>query len=100
WRYASLLLMNGQTTGVEEKLDAAEAALQGAEADSATRTLIGRIALARAVLALTRYQAETMLAQSRRALEYLPPDYLSPRANANWTLGMAYLFQGDRVAAR
>ena len=29
WRYASLLLVNGQTTGVEEKLQAAEAALQG-----------------------------------------------------------------------
>ena len=32
-RYASLLLVNGQTTGVEEKLHAAEAALQGAEPD-------------------------------------------------------------------
>jgi ATP/maltotriose-dependent transcriptional regulator MalT len=100
WRYASLLLVNGQTTGVEEKLDAAEAALQGAEADDKTRNLIGRIAAARAVLALTRYQAETMLAQSRRALSYLDPNNLSTRANAHWTLGVAYLFQGDRAAAR
>src|SRR5215468_7861415 len=44
WRYASLLLVNGQTTGVEEKLDAAEAALNDAEADAQTRNLIGRIA--------------------------------------------------------
>ena len=100
WRYASLLLVTGQTTGVEEKLHAAEAALHGPAADDQTRNLIGQIATARATLALTRYQAETMLAQSRRALEYLHPDNLSSRANANWTLGFAYLLQGDRAAAR
>jgi LuxR family maltose regulon positive regulatory protein len=121
WRYTSLLLVNGQTTGVEEKLQAAEAALQasskpclrqasqqlapasceeGAEADDKTRNLVGRIAAARATLALTRYQVETMLAQSRRALEFLHPNNLSLRANATWTLGYAYLFQGDRGAAR
>ncbi|MCI0729526.1 MAG: LuxR family transcriptional regulator, partial [Chloroflexi bacterium] len=98
WRYGALLLVIGQTTGVEEKLDAAEAALQGAEADN--RHLIGRIAVARAVLALTRYQAETMLTQSRRALEYLHPNNLTLRANANWTMGVAYLYQGERAAAR
>jgi len=101
WRYGSLLLVVGQTTGVEEKLDAAEAALQGAEMDDKTRNLIGRIATARAVLALTRYQAETILVQSRRALEYLSADNLSNRATANWTLGVAhYFFSGDRAAAR
>jgi LuxR family maltose regulon positive regulatory protein len=94
-----LLLVNGQTTGVEEKLKAAEAALQGAEPDDKTRHLVGRIATARATLALTRYQVETMLAQSRRALEYLPLDDLSLRANAYWTLGVANQFQGDRIAA-
>jgi LuxR family transcriptional regulator, maltose regulon positive regulatory protein len=99
WRYASLLLMNGQTTGVEEKLQAAEAALQGAELDDKTRNLIGRIAVAKSVLALTRYQVETMFAQSRRALEYLHPNNLFNRANANWTLGLAYFLQGDRAAA-
>ncbi len=100
WRYAALLLVNGQTTGVEEKLDAAEAALHGAGEDDTTRDLIGRIAAARATLALTRYQAETMIAESRRALEYLSPNNLLLRANANWTLGTASLYQGDRAAAR
>jgi LuxR family maltose regulon positive regulatory protein len=100
WRYAALLLVSGQTTGVEEKLDAAEAALQGAREDDTTRSLIGQIATARATLALTRYQAEAMIAESRRALEYLPPHNLFLRANANWTLGTAYLYQGDRAAAR
>lgn len=100
WTYASLLLISGQTTGVEEKLQAAEAALHGTAADDQTRYLIGRIAAARATLALTRYDAETMLAQSRRALEYLSPANLSLRANAHWTLGVAHLFQGDRAAGR
>jgi LuxR family maltose regulon positive regulatory protein len=100
YRYGSLLLVNGHTTGVEEKLQAAEAALQGTEADDQTRNLVGQIAGARAVLALTRYDVEPMLAQSRRALEYLHPNNLSSRATAHWTLGFAYLLQGDRAAAR
>jgi LuxR family transcriptional regulator, maltose regulon positive regulatory protein len=98
--YASLLLVNGQTAGVEEKLQAAEAALQGTEPDDKTRNLIGQIAAARATLALTRYEVEIMLAQSRRALEYLHPDNLPSRANTTWTLGVAYQQQGDRAAAR
>jgi len=99
-RYASLLLVNGQTTGVEEKLQAAEAALQGTEPDDKTRNLVGQIAAARATLALTRYQVEPMLAQSRRALEYLDPNNLAFRTTAHWTLGFAYLLLGDRAAAR
>ncbi len=100
WRYGAMLLVVGQTTGVEEKLDAAEAAIQGIEADDSSRHLLGRIAAARAVLALTRYQADIMLAQSRRALAYLPPTNLPTRANAYWTLGYGYLFRGDRAEAR
>jgi LuxR family maltose regulon positive regulatory protein len=99
-RYASLLLVTGQTTGVEDKLQAAEAALQGAEPDDQTRDLIGQIAAARATLALTRYQPEAMITQARRALEYLHPDNLLSRIRAIWTLGFAYQVQGDRAAAR
>ena len=104
WRHASLLLINGQTVGVAEKLQAAEAALaaalRGAEPDDDTRNLIGQIAAATATLALTRYDVETMLAQSSRALEYLHPKNLSTRANAYWTLGYAYALQGHRIATR
>jgi LuxR family maltose regulon positive regulatory protein len=110
-RYASLLLATGQTTGVEEKLQAAEAAiaaaLQGAEPvpsavegpDNKTRDLIGQIAAARATLALTRYQPEAMITQARRALEYLYPDNLPSRFGANWTMAMAYHFRGERAVA-
>ena len=99
-----MLLINGQTIGVGEKLQAAEAALaaglQGSEPDDNTRNLIGQIAAAKATLALTRYDVENMLAQSHRALEYLHPSRLFTRATANWTLGYAYILQGDRAAAR
>src|SRR5262249_14837801 len=99
WSYASLLLVNGQTTGVEEKLQAAEAGLEGIDKDDEAQNLLGQIAAARATLALTRYQAEAVLLQSRRGLEYLRPDNLSYRATAHWTLGYAHLLMGDRAAA-
>ena len=114
-RYASLLLVSGQTTGVEEKLQGAESALALQSADHAdrkgtdqasksadqagrNRTLVGQIAAARATLALTRYQVEAMITQSRRALENLRPDHVSFRT-ALWTLGFANQLQGDRAAA-
>jgi LuxR family maltose regulon positive regulatory protein len=98
-RSATMALMAGQTTGVEEKLQAAEAALQNAELNDQTRDLIGQIACARATLALTQYQMEAMLHQARRALEYLPADDLTFRFTANWILANAYVLQGDRATA-
>jgi len=97
--YASALSMAGQLTGVEPKLHAAEAALQGAEPDDKTRNLVGHIAAIRALLAATQNQAETIIAQSRRALEYLHPDNLAVRTATTWKLGWAYQIQGDRAAA-
>ena len=97
--YASTLLFGGQHTAVEEKLQAAEAALQGTEPDDRTRDLVGRIASMRATLAVIQHDAETIIAQSRRALEYLHPDNLPVRTATTWTLGYAYQLQGDRAAA-
>jgi LuxR family transcriptional regulator, maltose regulon positive regulatory protein len=97
--YASALLFVSQMTGVEQKLQAADVALQGAEPDDKTRDLVGHIAAIRATLAVTQHQVETIIAQSRRALEYLHPDNLAVRTATTWTLGYAYHLQGDRVAA-
>ena len=100
--YASALLAASRPARIEQKLQAAEAALGGvepaAEADK-TRDLIGRIAALRAILAATQYQVETIIAQSRRALEYLHPDNLPVRTTTTWTLGYAYQLQGDRAGA-
>jgi LuxR family maltose regulon positive regulatory protein len=97
--YASALLAVGQGTGVEQKLQAAEAALQCAEPDDRTRDLVGRIAATRATLAWGQNQAETIITQSCRALEYLHPDNLPWRTSTTWKLGSAYQLQGDRAAA-
>jgi LuxR family transcriptional regulator, maltose regulon positive regulatory protein len=73
--YASVSLATGQSAGIEQKLQSAEAALaaalQCAEPDDKTRDLIGRIAAIRATLAIYQNQIETIVCQSRRALEYL-----------------------------
>ena len=101
-RRATLALMAGQTAGVEEKLQAAEAAIRAqrsTELDNKTRDLIGQIAAARAMLALTQYQPEIVIIQSRRALEYLSLENLTYRFTANWTLSNAYKIQGDRASA-
>jgi LuxR family maltose regulon positive regulatory protein len=96
---ASALSMTGHLTGVEPKLQAAEAALQGAEPDDTTRNLVGHIAAIRALVAAAQNQVETIIAQSRRALEYLHPDNLAVRTATIWKLGIAYQLQGDRAAA-
>ncbi len=97
--YARLSLNIGQRTGIEEKLQAAEAGLQGAEPDDKCRDLIGQIAATRAILALARYQAEAIVTQARLALEYLDSD--NPyRIKVMWALGFAYQLQGDRALAR
>jgi len=97
--YASALLFVGQHTAVEEKLQAAEAALQDTQPDDRTQDIVGRIASMRATLAVVQNDVETIIAQSRRALTYLHPDNLPVRTAATWTLGYAYQLQGDRAAA-
>jgi LuxR family maltose regulon positive regulatory protein len=98
--FASTLLATGQNGRVEPVIQAAEAALEGAEPDEKTRDLLGRIAAIRATLAANRYQVETIITESRRALEQLHPNNLAFRTSTAWKLGFAYYLQGDRAAAR
>lgn len=97
--YASALLFIQQVAGVEEKLQAAEAALPDGAPDAHIRDLIGHIAVIRATVAVTRHDAETIIAQARRALAALHPHNLPVRAATTWALGYACFLQGDRAAA-
>ncbi|MCB0065068.1 MAG: hypothetical protein KDE19_23250 [Caldilineaceae bacterium] len=97
--YAATLLFTGQHTAVEQKLQAAEAALQDADLDDKATDLLGRIAAMRATLAVIQSDVETIIAQSLRAQEYLHPDNLIFRTTVTWTLGLAHQLQGDRAAA-
>lgn len=96
--WASALLVGGQTSAVEGKLQAAEAALQGAGLDDTTRDLHGQIAAARAMAAVGHYDVDTILTQAGRALEYLRPGNLSSRFRVNMALANAYEFQGEHAA--
>lgn len=97
--YASVLLMVGRMTEVEQKLQAAEKALQGIEQDNKSRDLIGHVASIRATLAVSKHEVETIITESHRALDYLRPDNLPVRTATIWTLGYAYQLQGERAAA-
>ncbi len=97
--YASALLFISQVAGVEEKLQAAEAALRNVEPDDKIRDLIGHIASIRATVAVTQHDAEAIIAQSQRALAYLHADNLPVRTAATWALAYAHQLQGDRAAA-
>lgn len=104
WKQAEMMLNCYKTLGVEEKLQATEAALASrmppqAEMDEWTRNLVGKISVARAMLAQTQYQIEPTIIQARRALEHLHPSKLGYRATAMQTLGFAHYLQGDRDAA-
>ncbi|MFL7870518.1 MAG: LuxR C-terminal-related transcriptional regulator [Anaerolineales bacterium] len=98
--YASALTIVGKPVdSIEEILQSAEAALQKAEPDEEIRDHIGHLAAIRAMLAIPQNQVDTIVEQSRRALEYLHPENLSVRTTTTWTLGYAYQLQGDRAAA-
>ncbi len=98
--YVSVLLGTGHASTIEQKLQAAERALQNAKPNDRTRDLVGRIAAGRAMLALSQHQLETIIAQGQRALEYLHPNNLPFRTSVACNLGYAYQLQGNRVEAR
>ena len=97
--HATALFFSGRHTAVEHKLRAAEAALRGTEQDDASRDLVGPIASIRATLAIMQQDADVIVAQSRRALEYLHPDNLPIRTAATYTLGYAHQIKGERADA-
>ena len=98
--YTFLLTMTGRLhDNIEEILQAAETALQNAGHDNKTNDLLGQIAAIRAMLAVPKNQVETIIMQSRRALELLNPDNAPVRTTMTWALGYAYQVQGDRAAA-
>ena len=93
-RYASALLVGGQTTGVEEKLQRLKRPCRR-RAGRQDPDLIGQIAAQGHVGAAARPEHDC---PARRALEYLHPDNL-PSAAGDWTLGWPHL-QGTCAAAR
>ncbi|MAU12902.1 MAG: LuxR family transcriptional regulator [Anaerolineaceae bacterium] len=98
--YASTLLLAGQHTSVEQKLNEAENALQNVGLDDTVQDIMGRIASMRATLAVIQNDAEAMISHSNDALARLHPENLPSRIAAQWTLGYAYQLQGNHRLAR
>ena len=95
--YAVVSTVAGQQINdVEDKLHAAEIALR----DGQNHHLLGQIAAVRGMLAVPRGDIQTMLDQSRRALELLNPDSVSMRLFALWTKGLAHQQRGELDSAR
>lgn len=98
--YASVLTLTGRLHDtIEEILQAAETALPSTAHDVQTNDLLGQIAAIRAMLGVPKNQVETIITQSRRALDLLHPDNTPMRTTTTWTLGYAYQVQGNRAAA-
>lgn len=98
--YAWALMAAHRNTQIENKLEAAEAALEAFEPDDDTRDLLGHIAAIRAMDAAIRYESETIITEANRALDLLRPDNLYIRTVIMRSLAIAYQFQGERAAAR
>lgn len=98
--YASSLLLTGQHTLVEQKLNDAESALQHIELDEKAQDILGRIASMRATLAVIQNDVDAMISYSDEALEHLHPENFSIRIASHWTRGYAYQLQGNHRLAR
>ncbi|MHC1781214.1 MAG: LuxR C-terminal-related transcriptional regulator [Anaerolineaceae bacterium] len=100
--YVSVRLASGQTEGIEEMVRSAEKAIetQGGAEDEKNRDLTGRLAATRALLALSRQDADAILLYSRRALDYLHPDNLPFRVSVNQTKAFGHFLRGERAEAK
>ncbi len=98
--YAWALMAEHRNTQIENKLEAAAAALETFELDDYIRDLLGHIAAIRAMDAAIHYESETIIAHAKRALDLLRPDNLYIRTVVMRSLAIAYQYQGERAAAR
>ncbi len=99
--YAFLLLVLSQFGAVEERLQDAERAIQQAglsERDTATRSLLGMIAVARSTVAVNFGDAAAIW-YAQQALDYLETHELALRGVALHNLGEAYEARNDIGAA-
>ena len=96
--FASTLMLSARPSGVEDKLRAAEAALQGAAQDAMARHLEGRIAVLRAMVAAAGNALQPIRDQTRRALELLSQEDHAFRVFNELAQGYASLLEGDSAA--
>ncbi|XMB25693.1 LuxR C-terminal-related transcriptional regulator [Paenibacillus sp. BR2-3] len=94
------LMMVGNPDRADRNLQVAEAAMQNTEPEDKTDELVGVIAHTRDAWISGKHEIDTVIAESRRALEYLRPDNLPVRTASAWMLGVACQRRGDYAEAR
>jgi len=97
--YASVLNLTGRAPEAEEKLEAAQNALRDCEPGYKTDDIVGHIAVVRAMIAVGKHDLDSIIVQSRLALDTLDPDDSPSRTIVTWTLGYAHQLIGDREEA-
>lgn len=100
--YARALMLGGQMALAEQRLQAAEAALQGrtvAERAAQDQALLGAICALRTTVAAVSGAAMRALALGQEALSLLPEEHTDLRAHATNSLGVTHFFQGNMVEA-
>jgi len=98
--HAKALISSGQTSQVDDKLAAAEAAIQNMEGDEFTKNIRGGIALTKSILEATRYHPLETIRQAKTALQYLSEKNSLSILSATFWMGVGYLHNGDRREAR
>lgn len=94
--YASTLTMMGRPLeNIEAVLQNAEIRLGELEENEVMRDAIGQIASIRAMIAIPKYEMDTVIKEAKRAINYLHPDNLSVRTNVTWILGYILQVQGN-----
>ncbi|RKP51699.1 hypothetical protein D7Z26_18195 [Cohnella endophytica] len=94
------LMMAGDPHRADRKLQVTEAAMQNTKPEDKTDELVGAIAHSKDAWIGGQHEIDAVIAQSRRALEYLRPDNLPVRTAAAWMLGVACQRRGDHAGAR
>ncbi|MDH5655379.1 MAG: LuxR C-terminal-related transcriptional regulator [Spirochaetia bacterium] len=97
--YSGALTTAGKTTHLEEKLNAAESAVEKIPDSPEKNDLLGRIASNRAVLALSQYKTETILSETEKALVLLSEKNIPVRNVCKWSQGVALHIKGDLDSA-
>lgn len=97
--FGAATMISGHPSQAESKLHNAEVLLPKNTDDKKNRDLIGQIAAFRTLIAASKNDIKTIMAESKRALDLLDPQNQAIRIITQFSLGVAFELQNDRGAA-
>ncbi len=97
--FGAATMISGHPSQAESKLRNAELLLGDQTDNLKTRDLSGQIAAFRTLVAASKNDVETIISQSKLALDLLDPENQAIRTITQFSLGVAFEIQNDRAAA-